>query len=75
MCELSKNTESINYQNLKLFSLIRNQILDREKILLLCVIEEFLKNKYVLNDIFDYPDKSGAYKSINYSSKIESILS
>ena len=73
--ELSKNTESINYQNLKLFSLIRNQILDREKILLLCVIEEFLKNKYVLNDIFDYPDKSGAYKSINYSSKIESILS
>ena len=61
--ELSKNTESINYQNLKLFSLIRNQILDREKILLLCVIEEFLKNKYVLNDIFDYPDKSEAYKN------------
>lgn len=73
--ELSKNSKKINYQNLKLFSIIRNQILDREKILLLFVIEEFLKNKHKLDDVFDEPNESGLFKSINYSSRIDAILS
>ena len=73
--ELSKNSKKINYKNLKLFSLIRNQILDREKILLLCVIEEFLKNKHKLEDVFDDSNKLGLFKSINYSSKIDALLS
>ena len=73
--ELSKNSKKINYQNLKLFSLIRNQILDREKILLLSVIEEFLKNKHKLDDVFDEPNESGLFKSINYSSRIDAMLS
>lgn len=73
--ELTKNSKKINYQNLKLFSLIRNQILDREKILLLCVIEEFLKNKQKLEDVFHEPDKLRLLKSINYSSRIDAMLS
>ena len=73
--ELSKNSKKINYQNLKLFSIIRNQILDREKILLLFVIEEFLKNKHKLDDVFDEPNESGLFKSINYSSRIDAMLS
>ena len=73
--ELSNNSKKINYQNLKLFSLIRNQILDREKILLLCVIEEFLKNKHKLEDAFDDSKQLGLFKSINYSSKIDAMLS
>ena len=73
--ELSKNSKKINYQNLKLFSIIRNQILDREKILLLFVIEEFLKNKLKLDDVFDEPNESGLFKSINYSSRIDAMLS
>ena len=73
--ELTKNSKKINYQNLKLFSLIRNQILDREKILLLCVIEEFLKNKQKLEDMFHEPDKLRLFKSINYSSRIDAMLS
>ena len=73
--ELSKNSKKINYQNLKLFSTIRNQILDREKILLLFVIEEFLKNKHKLDDVFDEPNESGLFKSINYSSRIDAMLS
>ena len=73
--ELSKNSKKINYQNLKLFSLIRNQILDREKILLLSVIEEFLKNKQKLEDVFHEPDKLRLFKSINYSSRIDAMLS
>jgi phosphoribosylglycinamide formyltransferase-1 len=73
--ELTKNSKKINYQNLKLFSLIRNQILDREKILLLCVIEEFLKNKQKLEDVFHEPDKLRLFKSINYSSRIDAMLS
>ena len=60
---------------MKLFSLIRNQILDREKILLLFVIEEFLKNKLKLDDVFDEPNESGLFKSINYSSRIDAMLS
>ena len=73
--ELSKNSKKINYQNLKLFSIIRTQILDREKILLLFVIEEFLKNKHKLDDVFDEPNESGLFKSINYSSRIDAMLS
>ena len=73
--ELTKNSKKINYQNLKLFSLIRNQILDREKILLLSVIEEFLKNKQKLEDVFHEPDKLRLFKSINYSSRIDAMLS
>ncbi len=73
--ELSKNSKKINYDNLKLFSIIRNQILDREKILLLFVIEEFLKNKHKLDDAFDEPNKLGLFKSINYSSRIDAMLS
>ena len=73
--ELSKNSKKINYQNLKLFSIIRNQILDREKILILFVIEEFLKNKHKLDDVFDEPNESGLFKSINYSSRIDAMLS
>ena len=72
---MSKNSKKINYQNLKLFSIIRNQILDREKILLLFVIEEFLKNKLKLDDVFDEPNESGLFKSINYSSRIDAMLS
>ena len=72
---MSKNSKKINYQNLKLFSIIRNQILDREKILLLFVIEEFLKNKLKLDDVFVEPNESGLFKSINYSSRIDAMLS
>ena len=72
--ELNKGTE-IDYTNLKLFYSIRNQILDREKILLMCVVEDLLKYKNNLDDIFAGNNLISNYETINYSVKIERILS
>ena len=36
---------------------------------------KYMLNKHKLDDVFDEPNESGLFKSINYSSRIDAMLS
>ena len=62
------------YKNLDLFTLIRKQILSREKYLLVIVVNYLINNKAVLDQLFNgKPNKD--FKSVDFSLQIEKLLS
>ena len=71
---LESNHKNIIYEDLDLFTLIRNQILSREKYLLVIVINYLINNKEVLELLFnEKPNKD--FKSVDFSLQIEKLLS
>ena len=71
---LESNHKNIIYEDLDLFTLIRNQILSREKYLLVIVINYLINNKEVLEQLFnEKPNKD--FKSVDFSLQIEKLLS
>jgi len=72
--ESNDNYKNIIYKNLDLFTLIRKQILSREKYLLVIVVNYLINNKAVLDQLFNgKPNKD--FKSVDFSLQIEKLLS
>ena len=70
----SKNNYKIfRYDDLDLFTLIRNQILIREKHLLIITIKYLINNKKVLDQLFNQKF-SKDFKSLDFSLQIEKLL-
>ena len=72
--KLVNSISSIDFENLTLFNSIRNKILDRERILLLLVINDFVNNKEKLLYLYNDKQKS-SYKTIDFSKEVEGSLS
>lgn len=72
--KLVNSISSIDFENLTLFNSIRNKILDRERILLLLVINDFVNNKEKLFHLYKANQKS-SYKTTDFSKEVEGSLS
>ena len=71
--ESKKNFKNIIYEDLDLFTLIRNQILLREKYLLIIAINYLINNEEILEKLFTQK-VSTDFKSLDFSSEIEKLL-
>ena len=71
--ESKKNFKNIIYEDLDLFTLIRNQILLREKYLLIIAINYLINNEEILEKLFNQK-VSTDFKSLDFSSEIEKLL-
>ena len=71
--ESKKNFENIIYEDLDLFTLIRNQILLREKYLLIIAINYLINNEEILEKLFTQKVSTN-FKSLDFSLQIEKLL-
>ena len=71
--ESKKNFKNIIYEDLDLFTLIRNQILLREKYLLIIAINYLINNEEILEKLFTQKVSTN-FKSLDFSSEIEKLL-
>ena len=71
--ESKKNFKNIIYEDLDLFTLIRNQILLREKYLLIIAINYLINNEEILEKLFNQKVSTN-FKSLDFSLQIEKLL-
>ena len=71
--ESETNYRNIIYEDLDLFTLIRKQILLREKYLLVFSINYLINNKEVLEQLFNRKFNKD-FKSVDFSLQIEKLL-
>ena len=71
--ESKKNFKNIIYEDLDLFTLIRNQILLREKYLLIIAINYLINNEEILEKLFTQKVSTN-FKSLDFSLQIEKLL-